>query len=150
MAAFDAVCLWGAAVVEIAQIFANYAVPTAIVIVMLVGVFSPPRWVVAHVDRRTEAYEKSQQSIASSVAAIQNAQLEMQHSVAWIDKSMAKMVELRHEDNKAAALILGKCTTAVGECKRMADSCERMANTIEPRRRIWSDIERANDKGPAA
>ena len=124
----------------IAQIFANNAVPTAIIIVMLFGVFRPPRWVVRHIARRTEAYEKSQSLIANSVAGMANTYSATQQSTKRIETLCEELVSLRRSDNERHA-------EAVHECRLLAHSCERMADTIEPRREVWTTEERTRRQG---
>lgn len=122
--------------------FANYAVPTAIIVVMMIGVFSPPRWVVSHLDRRTKAYEDSQKSIADSVDRIQVLHVDTLKSIHRIEQFSDALANLRERDNEQQAVIVGKCNEAVAECRRLADSCEIMAAKLEPRRDLWTEEQR--------
>lgn len=128
---------------QIVHVFANYAVPTAIVIVMVIGVFSPPRWVLKHIERRTEACEAREKSVSRSVAAMQNAYLETRTLIVSVERLCERLVTLREQDNAQAATVAGKCTEAVEECRRLADSCERMVSVIEPRRALFRAADRA-------
>lgn len=132
---------------DLTRAIVDNGVAIGLIIVFVIGVFYPPKWIKSLLDRRTKAYEDSQNRIAESIERIevnqQTAFADFLTSIRTIQQAQTEFIELRKQDNDRLAMIVGEFKESVGNTTRAVNICERLASRIEPRKDQWNPVERS-------